>query len=147
MGEYTGTAVHDGWGPYFSFDQMDHRLCGAHLLRELQGLIESPCSPQARWAEAMHAFLLDLYQTTCTGPDPTPIQDPTAQDQVRQAFRKILEQADREEPPPQRGKRGKPKRSKGRNLFERMPRYEDGVLGFAFEAHTPFTNITKPNVT
>ena len=95
----------------------------------------------------MHAFLLDLYQTTCTGPDPTPIQDPTAQDQVRQAFRKILEQADREEPPPQRGKRGKPKRSKGRNLFERMPRYEDGVLGFAFEAHTPFTNITKPNVT
>ena len=88
----------------------------------------------------MHGFLLDLYQTTCTGPDPMPIQDPVAQDQVRQAFRNILQQADQQEPPAQRGKRGKPKRSKGRNLFERMQRYEDGVLGFAFEAHTPFTN-------
>ena len=25
LGEYSGTAVHDGWGPYFAFDQMDHR--------------------------------------------------------------------------------------------------------------------------
>ena len=110
------------------------------MLRELQGLIEYPSSPQAVWAEAMHGFLLDLYQTTCTGPDPMPIQDPVAQDQVRQAFRNILQQADPQEPPAQRGKRGKPKRSKSRNLFERMQRYEDGVLGFAFEAHTPFTN-------
>ena len=132
--------VHDCWGPYFAFDPIDHRLCGAHLLRELQGLIEYPSSPQAVWAEAMHGFLLDLYQTTCAGPDPTPIEDPTAQDQVRQAFRKILQQADRQEPPPQRGKRGRPKRSKGRNLFERLQRYEDGVLGFAFEAQTAFTN-------
>ena len=35
---------------------------------------------------------------------------------------------------------GKPKRSKGRNLFKRLQRCEDGVLGFAFEANTPFTN-------
>ena len=89
---------------------------------------------------AMHGFLLARYQTTCTGPDPTPIQDPVAQDPVRQGFRTILQQADPQEPPPQRGKRGRPKRSKGRNLFERMQRYDDGVLGFAFEAHTPFTN-------
>ena len=140
LGDYRGTAVHDCWGPYFAFDQLEHRLCGAHLLRELQGVIEYPSSPQAIWAEAMHGFLLDLYQTTCSGPDPTPIQDPVAQDQVRQVFRKILEQADQQEPPPRPGKRGRPKRSKGRNLFERLQRYEDGVLGFAFEAQTPFTN-------
>ena len=88
----------------------------------------------------MHGFLLDLYQTTCSGPDLTPIEDPSAQEQVRQALRKILQQADQQEPPPQLGKRGRPKRSKGRNLFERMQRYEDGVLGFAFEAQTAFTN-------
>ena len=103
-------------------------------------MIEYPSSPQAQWAEAMLGFLLDRYQTTCTGPDPTPIEDPAAQEPVRRALRNILQQADQEEPPPQRGKRGKPKRSKGRNLFERMQRYEDGVLGVAFEAHTPFTN-------
>ena len=55
-------------------------------------------------------------------------------------FRLPLAQANQQEPPPLPGKRGKPKRSKGRNLFERLQHYEDGVLGFAFEAHTPFTN-------
>lgn len=25
LGGYTGTAVHNGWGPYFPFDQVDHR--------------------------------------------------------------------------------------------------------------------------
>ena len=109
-------------------------------MRELQGLIEHPSSPEARWAEAMHAFLLDLYKTTCTGPDPTPIEDPEAQEPVRQAFRTILAQANRQEPPSLPGKRGRPKRSRGRNFLERLQRYENGVLGFAFEANTPFTN-------
>lgn len=56
LGNYTGTAVHDCWSSYFPFNQVNHRLCGAHLLRELQGVIEHPSSPQVRWAKAMHAF-------------------------------------------------------------------------------------------
>ena len=138
--DYTGTVVHDGWVPYFPFDQVNHRLCGAHLLRELQGLMEHPSSKDVRWTEAMHAFLLDLYKTTCGGLRPEKIQASAAQNQVRQTFRRILDQADQQEPPPQRGRRGKPKQSKGRNLLGRLQRHEDGVLGFAFEPHVPFTN-------
>jgi hypothetical protein len=29
-------AVHDGWSPYWRYDQARHALCAAHLLRELE---------------------------------------------------------------------------------------------------------------
>ena len=61
-------------------------------------------------------------------------------DATRHHYRSILDQADREEPPPQSGKRGKPKQSKGRNLLNRLKKYEDGVLAFALEPDVPFTN-------
>ena len=34
---YRGTGVHDGWGPYAHYEDVEHALCGAHLLRELDG--------------------------------------------------------------------------------------------------------------
>lgn len=125
--DFTGTAVHDCWGPYFSFTQVHHVLCGAHLLRELKGLWDNGVV----WAEAMHGFLLDLYKM------PRPIVDFAP---YRLQYHQILEKADQEEPPPKRSRRGKPKQSKGRNLLDRLRKHEDGVLAFACEPDIPFTN-------
>lgn len=125
--DFKGTAVHDCWGPYFSFENARHVLCGAHLLRELAGLMENG----SLWAQDMRELLLMLYKM------PRPL---TAGEEVRKHYRIILAQADLEEPPPQRGKRGKPKQSVGRNLLNRLRKYEDGVLAFALEAGVPFTN-------
>jgi len=125
--DFTGTAVHDCWQPYFNFTEARHVLCGAHLLRELQGLWENG----SLWAEDMHGFLLALYKM------PRPLAD---DEQVRLHYRLILDQADKEEPPPQPGKRGKPKQSKGRNLLNRLRTHETGVLAFALEPGIPFTN-------
>jgi transposase len=125
--DFSGTAVHDCWKPYFHYPDARHVLCGAHLLRELAGLKE-----QGRlWAEEMHEFLLDLHGM----PRPIP-----AADAVRTHYRIILEQADREEPPPQQGKRGRPKQSPGRNLLDRLRTHQKGVLAFALESGIPFTN-------
>lgn len=46
------------------------------------------------------------------------------------------------EPPPlkTKGKRGKYKRTKGRNLVERLTSKKDAVLAFAFYKNVPFTN-------
>jgi transposase len=41
---------------------------------------------------------------------------------------------------PQPRKRGKPKQSPGRNLFNRLRKHEDGVLAFALDSGVPFTN-------
>jgi transposase len=40
--EFRGVAVHDGWAPYWRYDKAAHALCGAHLLRELDGIVGEP---------------------------------------------------------------------------------------------------------
>ncbi|MFL6052232.1 MAG: IS66 family transposase [Actinoallomurus sp.] len=37
---FTGVAVHDGWGPYDTYDKATHARCNAHILRELQAAID-----------------------------------------------------------------------------------------------------------
>jgi len=37
---FTGVAVHDGWGPYDTYDKATHARCNAHILRELQAVID-----------------------------------------------------------------------------------------------------------
>lgn len=125
--DFSGTAVHDCWSPYFNFEDARHVLCGAHLLRELANLEQN----DSLWAGEMREFLLDLYKM------PRPIQ---ANEEVRKHYHIILDQAELEEPPPQPGKRGKPKQTPGRNLLNRLRKHEDGVLAFALEAGVPFTN-------
>ncbi|HPE73101.1 MAG TPA: IS66 family transposase [Candidatus Competibacter sp.] len=125
--DFHGTAVHDCWSPYFQFQQARHVLCGAHLLRELNNLMENG----SRWAKDLHQWLWTLHQ----GPRPV-----AAADDVRGHYRRILAQADGEEPPPQPSPRGKPKQSKGRNLLNRLREHEGGVLAFALEPGIPFTN-------
>ena len=125
--DFSGTAVHDCWKPYFHYPDARHVLCGAHLLRELAGLKEQG----SLWAEEMHEFLLDLHGMS----RPLP-----AADAIRTHYQIILEQADREEPPPQQGKRGRPKQSPGRNLLDRLRTHQEGVLAFALESGIPFTN-------
>jgi transposase len=37
---FTGVAVHDGWAPYDTYTQATHARCNAHLLRELQAVLD-----------------------------------------------------------------------------------------------------------
>jgi transposase len=113
--DFTGTAVHDCWKSYFKFDKSRHVLCGAHLLRELNGLKENGSSLATEMLEC-HA------------------------EELREHYRSILHQADIEEPLPDYSKRKRPKQTVGRNLLDRLRLYEDGVLAFAFEEAVPFTN-------
>lgn len=125
--DFNGNAVHDCRSPYFRFDGVRHVLCGAHLPRELAGLMEKG----SLWADEMREFLLDLYKM------PHPI---AAADEVRRHYHVILAHADAEEPPPRRGRRGKPKHSAGRNLLNRLKKHEEGVPASALEEDVPFTN-------
>lgn len=54
----------------------------------------------------------------------------------------ICNKGEKQEPPPFKlpGKRGRPKRTKGRTLVERLIREMDAVLAFAFNEEVPFTN-------
>jgi len=49
--DYGGTIVHDAWRPYDCYTAATHALCNAHLLRELQQVIDCcPGPADAAWA-------------------------------------------------------------------------------------------------
>ena len=128
--------VHDCWKSYFSVGKGRHGLCGAHLLRELTGLIEGG----SEWAKRMHRFLLEAYKASRHGPI-----GPLEAVHWRACYWQVCEQADEEELAPlvffkANGTTGRTVRSKGRNLLDRLILHQDAVLAFAFEEGVPFTN-------
>ena len=122
--DFKGIAVHDCWASYFKFEACRHVLCGAHLLRELRALIETG----SKWAQSMFDFLIQLYK----------IEYPIDKAQAR--YKRILYKANKEEPQPIKGPKGRPKQSKGRCLYNRLKKYQNGVLAFVFDDYIPFTN-------
>lgn len=128
---FKGWAVHDCWASYFSFDNCTHALCNAHILRELQALIDSG----SIWARLMHKFLLNLYKQSEEGTQTVP--NPS---QAIQTYQYICNIANKEEPAPIAPKRGKPKNTKGRNLLNRLITHQEAVLAFALHQNVPFTN-------
>ena len=129
---YRGWAVHDCWPSYFRFDRCRHAVCGAHLLRELQALIEQ----DAPWADRMRDLLLYAYTKSDEGQSTVPDFD-----LINRQYDRICQIADQQEPPPiYRYKNKRPKKSKGRNLLERLVQYKDAVLAFARYPEVPFTN-------
>uniref|UniRef100_UPI0019677DC9 IS66 family transposase n=1 Tax=Candidatus Frankia alpina TaxID=2699483 RepID=UPI0019677DC9 len=47
---FGGVLVHDAWAPYGSYTSVTHQLCVAHVLRELQGVIDGVPAGQWSWA-------------------------------------------------------------------------------------------------
>ena len=132
--------VHDCWGSYFDFEDATHILCNAHLLRELQKLKEAG----SQWAKQMIDFMLNIYAETKANP-----KDPTILTNKEDCYKKYVNICNiglKEEPTPLKtGKRGRTKKSKGLNLLERMIKYKDGILAFAFDLDIPFTNNWAEN--
>jgi transposase len=127
-----GWLVHDSWSSYFSFKNYKHAMCGAHILRELQGLIDTE---QSKWAKTFKAFLMNVYKM--------PFDERVKQKHIiENRLKLICKIGEQIEPPPLKtsGKRGRYKRTKGRNLVERLIKYQDAVLAFAFNEQVPFTN-------
>ena len=63
-------------------------------------------------------------------------------------YKELLSKAEIECPPPDKPpetKRGRVKRSKARNLLERLLNFEDDVLRFMTNACVPFTNNSAEN--
>jgi transposase len=67
------------------------------------------------------------------------ITDPSQKQEIVEKYQQICLEAEKEEPPAQKNKRGKPKQTKGKNLVDRLIKYQTGFLAFAFE-QVPFSN-------
>ena len=133
LSQFNGVGVHDCWASYFGFSEMTHAICNAHILRELTGIIETSAS---KWGLEMKELLLEMYEKSNQGKGIIKeIGD------YEKRYEAIIGAGEAEEPPPKKtNPTGKLKRTKGRNLLERLSKYRDSVMMFAKLEEVPFTN-------
>ena len=141
---FTGILIHDHWKPYYRYEGCLHALCNAHHIRELNRVTEQD---KQVWADKMKTF---LEQLNCAVHDAGGYLNFEEVYKYQQVYRELLKEAEIECPPPdeslrEEGKRGKLKRSKARNLLERLIEYEDDVLRFMENPDVPFTNNQGEN--
>ena len=112
--------------------------CNAHHLRELQRAWEQDSQKWAQRMQTLLCIMADSVQQAggCLEPDKA--------QQWRQVYRRCLGKAEHECPPPdenqRQGKRGRLKRTRARNLLERLRDYDVDVLRFLDDPLVPFTN-------
>lgn len=134
---FRGILVHDHWKPYYNFN-CQHALCNAHHLRELTHAAEEDGQ---KWAASMHDLLREINDDLIKNKGVLP---PAKATHYRKRYRAILSQGDEECPPPEPNlnspSRGRIKRSKSRNLLERLRTFEKDALRFMRHEAVPFTN-------
>jgi len=139
--DFTGRAIHDFWKPYFGYSCL-HGLCNAHHLRELIFVHEQH---QQDWADHMIACLLDIKDAVGQAKQ---TRDHLAEKQI-QAFearyQQVLDEGYAQNPlpplpPNAKKKRGRRKKSKPRNLLERLDEHRKEALAFMYDFTVPFDN-------
>jgi len=134
---FKGILCHDHWKPYYSYS-CTHCLCNAHHLRELERAIEQD---NQKWARKMQNLLVEINKAVDQAGGKL---SPEESKKFRKSYRKIIKEGEHECPAPIRPegkkKRGRLKRSKARNLLERLKKFEDDVLLFMDNEVVPFTN-------
>jgi len=138
-----GVVVHDHFLAYRGMDGVDHAFCNAHILRELQALIEFENEP---WAELMRAMLLDANAAVNTARDAgaSALAPQTLAAFVERywvavrlglAFHRQLPKLETKSP-----SRGRAKQRPGHNLLERLKAFKAETLRFMTDFDVPFTN-------
>ncbi len=77
LGRFRGVAVHDAWAPYDGYLDVEHQLCCAHALRELQAVTDAAADADWCWATqaagaltAMQKLVADAIATEAQALDP-----------------------------------------------------------------------------
>src|SRR6202044_1947819 len=135
--------VHDHFGPYRRLDKVDHAFCNAHILRELQCLIEIDKGP---WAKRMRDTLLcanaAVNKAREAGASALPpetvaafVERSWAAVRLGLAFHRQLPKLTKKA-----NARGRPKQREGHNLLERLKTFKTETLRFMMDFDVPFTN-------
>ena len=140
---FSGMAVHDHWSPYYTFNRCDHAQCGAHLLRDAQGIHDVF---SWKWPLDMKQLLKDAHrlvkEAKINGRHSLAAED---RDGIFDRYLRVVENGRKEMPaPPQRkpgcGKRGRPARGKAIALLDRFEENWFQILRFVDDFRVPFDN-------
>ena len=137
---FHGVAIHDCWAPYWKFDVL-HAICCAHLLRELNGIIEN--HPEQTWAPRFKKLLLDMKKSQ---EEAIAMNLASADDHkvayYAEEYDTIIKIGLAENPMVQTEakKKGRPKKGKVLVLIEPLQKYKDEVCLFLKDFQIDFDN-------
>lgn len=137
--QFKGTLLHDAYASYWVFEQCQHALCNAHILRELRFLHEE--QGQA-WAADLKTLLLSMKKAVERA-QPDGKLAPEVLQSFTRTYTDLLAQGWQANPPPEKPalpKRGRVKQSTAQNLLARLEKYQDAVLAFIHDFRVPFDN-------
>lgn len=138
--KYGGILCHDHWKPYYNYD-CTHCLCNSHHLRELEYAYEHDSQ---KWAKLMQNLLIKMNEVVKKSNGKL---SEIENKRYQKRYRSILTKGEKECPLPEKikGKRGRTKKSKSRNLLDRLRDYESDTLLFMKIQIVPFTNNQAEN--
>lgn len=136
-----GIIVHDCWSSYWKYQDVTHAICCAHLLRELNGVIEN--HPEQTWAVRFKNLLLSMKKVH----DKALLSDENEvsyyhRHKFDKEYNSIIKTAYEENPLPEISakKHGRKKKSKVLNLVCRLDNYKESVCLFIKNLCVPFDN-------
>ncbi|MFW6367314.1 MAG: IS66 family transposase [bacterium] len=138
---FPGRAIHDFWKSYFGYNCL-HGLCNAHHLRELTFVHEQH---QQDWADHMSDCLLDIKDAVDQAKQTTDHLDRRQLQHFETRYQRILDEGYAHNPLAPRPhnakkKRGRRKKTKARNLLERLDQHRSEALAFMYDFSVPFDN-------
>ena len=138
---FKGVAVHDHWEPYKRYETCDHAFCNVHHIRELQRAYEQD---QKNWAKDLIDLFYEIKDTVDTAKEKGKCHLPSAQLHLFcDRYRGLIDNAKEaypDPPPKEKGKHGRVKQDKSKNLLDRLDRYQQETLRFMYNFCVPFDN-------
>ncbi|KIU73156.1 transposase [Bacillus thuringiensis Sbt003] len=127
---FSGIAMRDGWKSYDAYTDCRHVLCNAHLLRDLQGIIDNTGQ---KWAQQMKKFLTQALTLKKQYKGSLP---KGKQQNLFTVYQAIL----KEQPVFSAELKKKGKQTPAQNLWNRFVKYADRILAFLEHPDIPFDN-------
>lgn len=141
--ELNGVAVHDCWSPYFSYENVQHSICCAHLLRELIGVYEN--DERQVWANDFVSLLIDMKDTKNKNisKNKSSLSD-YHKNKFNQKYDSLIELAKQLNqlplPSNTQNKRGRQTKGKILSLVDRLEKHKASVCLFINNFNVPFDN-------
>lgn len=144
---FNGIAIHDFWKSYLKYT-CTHGLCNAHLIRELTFIHERLTEEDETWAKELIELLLEIKNTKeeAIRAGKTFLTNDVLK-RFDEEYDKIIKRGLDANPfsPPvyakgQKKKPGRHKKTKQRNLLERLRDYKTDIIRFCKNFSVPFDN-------
>lgn len=141
--KYTGIMVHDFWSTYFRKELPGkHAMCNDHLLRELQGIIDT--EPSQTWAVEMQKFQRSSWkEVKAARESPLGAVSEERQDALDEQYWDILWTAQKQIEllrKPGAKRRANAAESDAERLFSRFFEYGEAILRYISDPRVPFGN-------